>query len=297
MAVTWNVENYFDTQHDSLKSDTAFLPSGEYRWTPARFAAKRNNIYKVIVDMGGDDFNVPALVALQEVENDRVLRELCMNTPLRKLGYDYIHFESPDARGVDCAVIYRKDRFAPFLSKPICVSDTAAGFRTRDLLLVEGVMDGKDTVCLVVCHLPSKRGGAAADIRRLEVVRVLRHTLDTLQQNHPDAVVMAMGDFNAGMGEDALGKGLGLSDGVNPEGFYDLTYSMPNTMGSYKYQGRWDYIDHILINRKCVGRVFAADYLLKDEKGGLGQRPFRTYQGTHYSGGYSDHLPLMVEVK
>lgn len=284
----WNVENFFDCQRDSLKADADFTPEGDYHWTPPRFVAKRNNIYKVLMDMGS-----PAVVGLAEVENASCLRQLTLATPLRKLGYQFVHFESPDARGIDCALLYRKSRFKVFFSQPISLSDTLRGYRTRDLLLVEGVADGRDTLCLVVCHLPSKRGGSLADHHRMQAAATLRHVLDTLKSNHPSATVLAMGDFNAESGEAVFSTAMGIADGC----FHDLMAALPPYEGTYKYQGRWSYIDHFVCSRQLKATVFSPDYLLTPEANGIGAHPFRTYRGDVYLGGFSDHLPIFFELK
>ena len=127
----WNVENLFDTRHDTMKDDCAFTPEGDNHWTSKRYQDKQNKIFKTIAAM-----QWPVVVGMAEVENDHVLRDLCRNTPLRKLGYDFVHFESPDQRGVDCALLYRKGLFDLFESTNIYVSDTTEGFYTRDILLV-----------------------------------------------------------------------------------------------------------------------------------------------------------------
>ena len=118
----WNVENYFDTQHDTLKEDMEFTPTGKNHWTAKRYADKRNKIYKMVAAM-----QWPVVVGLAEVENDRVLRDLCRYTPLRRYGYEFVHYESPDRRGVDCALLYRKELFTVFESQRIDVSDSTEG--------------------------------------------------------------------------------------------------------------------------------------------------------------------------
>ena len=112
----WNVENLFDTRHDTLKDDCAFTPVGDNHWTSKRYQDKQNKIFKTIAAM-----QWPVVVGMAEVENDHVLRDLCSNTPLRKLGYDFVHFESPDQRGVDCALLYRKGLFDLFESMKVTI--------------------------------------------------------------------------------------------------------------------------------------------------------------------------------
>lgn len=290
----WNVENFFDTHHDTLKADSAFTPTGENHWTAKRYAVKRNNIYKVIAAM-----RQPAIVGLAEVENDRVLADLCGFTPLRKYGYRYIHFESPDRRGVDCALLYREGLFRIFEAMPIRVSDSAAGFCTRDILQVGGVLaEGGDSCFIFVNHWPSKLGGAAADRHRLEIAQRLLCTMDSVQEAHPGAIVLAVGDFNATADEKAVSQGLGFEGRCrNAQGFYSLTCGMPPGTGSYKYRDSWSCIDQAFANRELEAEIFAPEFMLIDDTRYMGKKLFRTYIGMRYQGGYSDHLPLIVRIR
>ena len=288
----WNVENFFDTQHDTLKEDYAFTPQGDNHWTVKRYADKRNKIYKIVAAM-----QWPAVVGLAEVENDRVLRDLCLFTPLRKQGYEFIHYESPDLRGIDCALLYRKDLFKVFESRRIEVSDSAEAFFTRDILLVGGVLTRGDSCYLFVNHWPSKRNGDVADHHRMEIAHLLLGMMDSLQRAHPSALVLAMGDFNAAPEEDAISKGLGFEGRCqNAVGFYNLMCKTPKGEGSYKFHDNWSCIDQIIANRELSAEVFAPDYLLTDDTKYMGKKPFRTYSGMQYLGGYSDHLPIIVRI-
>lgn len=292
----WNVENLFDTWHDTLKDDCAFTPEGDNHWTSKRYQDKQNKIFKTIAAM-----QWPVVIGMAEVENDHVLRDLCRNTPLRKLGYDFVHFESPDQRGIDCALLYRKGCFEVLEARSIYVSDTAEGFYTRDILLVGGVL--RDTVScgntcyILVNHWPSKRGGAEAERHRMEIAQLLLHTMDSLRSSHPAALVLAMGDFNASGNEEAISRGLGFGGGErNPEGFYNLTTQIPQGEGSYKYKDTWSCIDQAISNRKLKVELFAPDFLLVDDEKYMGRKPFRTYTGMNYLGGYSDHLPIVIRI-
>lgn len=292
----WNVENYFDTRHDTLKDDHSFTPEGENHWSSHRYADKRNKIFKTIAAM-----QWPAVIGMAEVENDHVLRDLCRNTPLRKMSYDFVHFESPDQRGIDCALLYRRNLFQIIESQSINVSDSQQGLLTRDILLVGGILkDGNtngDTCFILVNHWPSKRGGVDADRHRLLIAQLLLQTLDSLQRQHPSALLIAMGDFNATSTERAISQGLCFhGNEKNETGFYDLVLQQPAGTGSYKYQGVWSWIDHMIANRKLPLTPFSPDYLLVDDEKYLGKKPFRTYTGMHYQGGYSDHLPIMVTI-
>ena len=181
----WNVENFFDTRNDTLTDDDEFTPDGEYHWTYRKFNAKRDGIYKTLLKM---DF--PDVVGLGEVENAYVLRELCQGTPLRKKHYAYVHYDSPDRRGIDCALLYRRDRFTVTSSRPVNLSDSATGYFTRDILLVEGVTPSGDTLCFLVNHWPSKRGGDEAEKHRMLSAATVRRLMDSIATAHPTAAVI-----------------------------------------------------------------------------------------------------------
>lgn len=290
-AAFWNVENFFDTQHDTLKSDDAFTPQGENHWTTKRYAEKRNKIFKMVAAMG-----YPTIVGLAEVENDAVLRDLCLFTPLRRFHYQFVHYESADRRGADCALLYRSDWFRPTESVAWCMSDSTEGFFTRDMLMVGGVV-GNDSCYLIVNHWPSKLGGATADRHRMRIARKLRSVMDSLQQVHPSALVLAMGDLNADRHEEAISVGLGFADGdINPEGFYYLMHEIAPGTGSYKYQGQWSCIDQMVANRNLQASVFSPNFALTADKRNMGVKPLRTYSGLQYIGGFSDHLPIVVDI-
>lgn len=308
----WNVENYFDTQHDTLKNDYEFLPRGVRYWTRKRFEAKRNQIYKTIValgEAGGEPYSealIPAIVGLAEVENDGVLRELCQGTPLAKYHYQSVHYESPDARGIDVALLYRPQYFRVLESRSLCVSDTSQGFRTRDILLVFGVSASGDSLVLFVCHFPSKRGGKEADVRRAKVARYLMQQMSSAIREHPTAVVLAMGDFNATPKEMAA---------YVPYGFVNLMDRLPTHEGSYFYQGRWSYIDQFFVSGNTLeegkrdegscplrlegnnANIFHLRPLLTEDKGNMDLKPRRTFQGPKYYGGVSDHLPIYLTLQ
>ena len=219
----WNVENYFDTRNDSLTNDDEFTPDGTYHWTHRKFNAKRDGLYKTLLMM---DF--PDVVGLGEVENAFVLRELCYGTPLRDKNYAYVHYDSPDRRGIDCALLYRKDRFTVTASRPVSLSDSATGYFTRDILCVEGLTSKGDTLVLLVTHWPSKRGGDAADRHRMEAALTLRALMVSLATEHPGAAVIAMGDFNATADETSIAEGMGFGDLCrNADGIRNLDCDLP----------------------------------------------------------------------
>lgn len=296
-AAWWNVENLFDLRDDPKTNDDDFTPQGEMHWTRRKLDAKVQGIYKTLTMM-----DLPDVVGLGEVENKFVLRELCQSTPLVQVPYRYVHYDSPDRRGIDVALIYRTDRFTVADSRTVNVSDSAQNFYTRDILVVEGVTVNGDSVCLLLNHWPSKRGGEEADARRLEIARTVRRLMLDLREKHPEAAIIAIGDMNSTDDEPALAEGMGFgADTVNPEGIRLLTRRLPNDWGSHKYQGQWRYIDHVFLLANETWEVkklklHKFDHLLTEESGRPGVRPKRTYQGPRYEGGLSDHLPLLLKL-
>lgn len=297
-AVWWNVENLFDTRDDPHTNDDEFTPQGDMHWTRRKLQAKLQGLAKTIAMAG-----LPDVVGLGEVENSYVLRELCHGTPLVRAGYRYVHRDSPDRRGIDCALIYRQDRFRVLKDSVVRVSDSAEGFFTRDMLVVEGVTADGDTVCLVLNHWPSKRGGEEAEVHRMAIAVRLRLLMKDLYRRHPEGAVVAMGDMNSTADEAPMAEAMGFgTDSVNADGVRNLTLRLPREWGSHKFQGQWDYIDQVLLLTGDGWQVhdlklLRYDHLLTDEKNRPGVRPRRTNQGMRYEGGLSDHLPLRLRLK
>lgn len=297
-AAWWNVENLFDTRDDPGTNDDDFTPEGSYHWTRRKLQAKLQGIAKTLVMM-----DLPDVVGLAEVENKYVLRELCNGTPLRQAGYRYVHHDSPDRRGIDVALIYRQDRFRVLRDSVVNVSDSTEDFYTRDLLVVEGVTDKGDTLCFVLNHWPSKKGGEEAEGRRVAIAGRLRSIMNELRAKYPQGAVVAMGDMNSTAEERPMSEGMAFGDdSINADGIRNLTMRLPAGWGSHKYQGQWDYIDQVLLHAGegwMVGdlKLMRYDHLLKEEAKLPGVRPRRTNQGTRYEGGLSDHLPLWLRLK
>ena len=303
-----NVENLFDTKNDSCKNDDAFTPSGDNHWTQRRYRQKLTNICRVLAaagEQGDGHVEMPIAVGLAEVENDRVLHDLCRGTALRRFSYMYVHYESPDKRGIDNALLYRPDCFTPFFTQAVNVSDSTIDLSTRDILLVEGKTRDGDTLILLINHFPSKLGGATADSKRDHVAQKLQYVMDTLFRCHPHAAIVVMGDFNASPDEPEIARTLmqnGKSDFVN------LMSRMERGTGSHNYQGKWSYLDQILVPAamlcgRCslqvnegAARLFAPDFMLVDDERHLVRKPFRTYLAMKYQGGFSDHLPVYIDL-
>lgn len=282
----WNVENLFDTHHDSLKNDVEYTPEGARRWTYTRYKNKVERIARVVCTIGG--WEQPLLVGLGEVENDYCLRSLCYT--MVQYPYRFIHFESPDERGIDVAALYDTTRFVPMHTQPLAVE--LNGDHTRDILYVEGqVVATQDTLYCFFCHLPSMRGGAAAsEWKRDRAKAVVQHHVDSILAQHPSAQILVMGDMNCSPKNDLQG----------------LTNQMINMAqrgeGTHYYQGRWSCLDQCYLSPALASMAYVAVYrpswMLVPSQDGLDSIPRRTYQGFRYDReGYSDHLPIFCQVK
>ena len=299
----YNAENFFDCLHDTGKNDHDFTPTGIKGWGNAKYTQKRNNLFKVIAAINAE---CPlAALGMAEIENSRVLRDLCRGTPLRYLNFDFVHFESRDPRGIDVALLYRSDLLridTAYVYSLVIPPDTIS--RTRDILYVRALPQNgirlPDTLHLLVNHFPSKYGGALkTETKRAAAACLLRQIMDSLYAKNPTAFILAMGDFNTVPQDEALHR-------LDSLPFVNLmnTGSWNLKTGSHKYREEWSTIDHIYLNKSGLvnlrqGRAFLfdRDFLLMPDARYLGQKPFRTFYGARYLGGYSDHLPVYVDVK
>ena len=285
--VSYNVENLFDCERDSLHDDSEYTAEGLRHWTPARYYMKREHIARTIADIGG--WEGVAVVGLCEIENEQCVRDLCRQN-LRNLPYEYIHFDSPDTRGIDVAMLYRTDLFRVLQTYPIRVP-TAAGERpTRDILYASGIMlpDG-DTLHLFICHLPSRLGASAASGVRQRAKHTLNARVDSILTEQPGARIVVMGDMNSAPQNDLHGM-LNLMTAKEQQG-----------LGTYKYQGTWSCIDQFYVSAALSDTVQAtiydAPWLLIADESYTGYKPYRTYNGYQYRhDGYSDHLPIVLDI-
>lgn len=306
----YNVENLFDIYDDSLTRDEEFLPDGDRHWNANKFYKKINNIYKVILGVG--EWNPPAIVALCEVENRFVLNQLVYETPLKKIDYKVIHFESPDRRGIDVALLCRKESFQVDTTFPIPINfPFNKNSKTRDILYVKGTFDNMDTIHLFVNHWPSRYGGyMKTKSKREYVASVLKLVVDSIIAANSQANIVIMGDLNDGPFEESLVDFLqaktDTSDIINSQLFNLLAIS--GDAGTLKYQGNWDLFDQLIVSGsmlnqsggyKVLGKkahIFKPEFLLEEDEKYLSVKPFRTYSGFRYIDGYSDHLPVYLDV-
>lgn len=309
----YNVENLFDIADDSLTDDDEFTPGGEKHWTNRRLHKKLNGIYKVIMAAG--DYEPPQLIGLAEVENSEVLDMLISYTPLKAFGYQHIHFDSDDRRGIDVALLYREVFFQPVIENIIEVRfPFEPGTKTRNILHVKGFFADSVILNVFVNHWPSRYGGVnASEQKRIYAAETLSNYLKSFfcKGNVSDENILIMGDFNDEPQDISLEI---LSNNKKNETFecpllYNLFFkSMPEHPGTIKYQTSWFVFDQIIVSRSLVNgskglkvdggmEIFAPDFLLVDDERNMGKKTYRTYTGPRYLGGISDHLPVMVNLK
>ena len=310
----YNLENLFDPFDDSLKDDNEFLPSGVRGWTWKKFERKLQNTSKVIISAGG--WRPPEIAGFCEVENRFALIQLLKRTPLEPFGYRIIHHESPDARGIDVGLIYRPDRFSVVTERAIPVileGDSIA--TTRDILYVKGIVPGGDTLHLFVNHWPSKYGGAAATIsKRRDAALKLKSVTDSIAQKIPDALIVIMGDFNDQPDDECMEIHLDARHGEpDSTGYYlyNLMYAMLGKWdtGTHKFREEWSIIDQFVVSSTLLlkqqglrlsekgAEIFRAPFLLEEDRNFNGTKPFRTFSGPTYLGGFADHLPILLHLK
>lgn len=309
----YNTENFFDTRDDSLHNDSEFLPGSQKKWTDYKYHRKAINIFKIIAAVGGN--KAPEIICLAEVENISVLKELCFNTPLSKYEFEIVHYESPDLRGIDVALIFEKSKISKLESGIIRISFRSEILgATRDILYFKALTDTKDTLHIFVNHWPSRRGGQMkSEPKRVYVASILRMKIDSIVALDSCANIIITGDFNDEPFNKSLRETLSAKLPENTDqcsALYNLSAikEVSYKYGTYKYRGSWNMIDQFivsgnLLNRKstistCRTCIHIADYdflLQEDEKYG-GWKPYRTYLGPVYKGGFSDHLPVYLDL-
>ncbi|WP_411029107.1 endonuclease/exonuclease/phosphatase family protein [Spongiimicrobium sp. 3-5] len=310
----YNVENLFDTVNDSLIFDDDRTPEGKDKWTAERYAIKLENISRVISEIGADITGAsPCIIGLCEVENRRVVEDLIAHPNLRSKNYGIVHFDSPDERGIDVCLLYKKDVFLPssFASRRLLLFDED-DFRnyTRDQLVVGGLLDNEKIYC-IVNHWPSRSGGEAkSKPYRLAAARLNKSIIDSILYLDPGAKIISMGDLNDDPNSDSLKKVLktyGKKDQLKGKNLYNPMESLHKQgVGSLAYRDLWNLFDQIYFTENLITKndtsyrfwkagVFSPNYL-STQSGRYKGYPFRTYAGGSYTGGYSDHFPVYIHL-
>jgi len=311
-AMFYNVENLFDSFDDSLTQDEEFTPMGSRHWTWEKMNQKINGIYKTIIAVG--EWEPPVFVGMCEVENGLGIYRLVHETPLIKFDYRIVHRESPDPRGIDVALIYRNDLFDLQESKFFrVVFPDEPNRTTREILYARGILAGIDTIHIFVNHWPSKFGGELeSNSGRFAAASTLKQKVDSIKIFYPDARILIMGDFNDEPESLPLVVGLKVclnTDSMCESGLLSISSMLKSKgQGSYKYQGVWGMIDQIIVSGSLIdcnrpiftspenASVFKASFLLEPDDAFIGDKPFRTFVGYKYHAGFSDHLPVYIDL-
>ncbi|MBO4434087.1 MAG: endonuclease/exonuclease/phosphatase family protein [Bacteroidales bacterium] len=323
----YNLENLFDTYHDEGKNDYEYLPDGANNWTEEKYAKKLHNMARVIAEMKNDNGVWHTVLGVSEVENRHVLEDLVAEPAIAEANYQIVHYDGPDRRGVDVALLYDPRKMTLVESESIpfdfnsdieftLTQEEKDRFRTRDVLMVHGIIDGEH-FAFYVCHLPSRIGGKGQDLRARGGEIAYNHAV-TMMGKYPGIKVVIMGDMNDNPFDDSMAKymrGRKEIEDVGPMDFFSPFWSMLEAgYGTLYYRGEANIYDCILVNdalahapkgtyqiqkitkKKFYGRVFSKPFMT-NEKGPYKDTPFRTFSGGAFIGGYSDHYPTYIVVK
>lgn len=303
----YNLENLFDTERDMSIYDEDFTPGGAYAWTPDKYQKKINNMSYAISKLAKEYTNDgPAFIGVTEVENQKVLEDLVHAKSLSSVGYGIVHYDSPDRRGIDVALLYNPKLFSVTSSRVYpYIMPEEPDFRTRDVLLVNGVLAGED-FHVIVNHWPSRRGDKSSYSREF-AASISKGIADSIYKANPKAKIVIMGDLN----DDPFNKSVktvlgakGKQKDVKPGELYNPFWQLlKKGIGSLFYQGNWNLFDQIIISQSLLQKdsslmfwraeVFNRDFLIQKEGANKGY-PLRTFSGNRFLNGYSDHFPTIV---
>lgn len=297
----YNLENLFDTEDDPNTLDDDFTSDGYKNWDDSRYSKKLNKLSRVISQIGfKETLQAPVLLGVAEVENREVLLRLTETKDLKDLGYDVVHYDSPDERGIDVGLLYRKDYFEVIDSETVSVyleSEHGERDYTRDILHVTGNLQGVK-IHVIVNHWPSRRSGVEeSEPKRITAAQKNRSIIENIQAEDPEARIIVMGDFNDGPHNNSIKNHLVQRDLYNPMVFLSTRYE-----GSLNHDFEWYLFDQIILSTNFMrlhdnpltyeaSNIYNEHYLT-EFKGRFKGNPFRTYAGKRYLGGYSDHFPV-----
>lgn len=306
----YNVENLWDYEDDPTNPrDEEYTPDGKYQWTKTKYEQKLQNIAQVISKLGSDYCPAGlAIIGIAEVENKRVLDDLVKEKAIANRNYQVVHFESPDHRGIDVAAIYNPRLFTFVSAKtyPFNKPDMP-NYKTRDVLLVSGLLAG-EPFHMLVNHWPSRYGGSKSYPLREFAASIVKHVADSIHADNPKAKVLIVGDMNDDPKDKSCAKVLNAKrkiKQVTEDGYYNATWKLyDDGIGSLCYQNKWNLFDQQIISGNLLGKdystlkfwkseVFNWPFLIQQE-GKYKGYPFRTFSGTSFVNGYSDHLPTIT---
>jgi hypothetical protein len=312
----WNVENLYDTEKSPGVYDEEFTPEGANKWDDKRYWVKIDRLTEVFQEIGKATGGYPSLIGLCEIENRGVLQDLTNSPRVSSARYQIVHYDSPDARGMDVAFLYRSDVIEYVSSKPIPVRmSNDASFRTRDILWFTGKIDG-EVFHFFSNHWPSRRGGERASAPRRELAAsILRHVIDSLQNVDATAKFVLMGDFNDDPNNNSIEKVLrakGNTRNLKEGDLFNPMHAMHKAgHGTLAYNDSWNLFDQIIVSQNLIQKgdgykldcskgkycayIFNRPFLMQQE-GRFKGYPWRTYVGNTYQGGYSDHFAVYIYI-
>lgn len=304
----YNTENFYDIEDDPLTLDDDYTPDGFREWTAERFNNKVVKLTKVIKDILNPE--LPDVIGLAEIENKSVMMSII--DKLREDGinqYSFVHYDSPDERGSDVALIYNRETFTILDSTPILVHLPGIEDRTRDILYVKGKLKNEEIIHLFVTHFPSRAEGRdKSERRRYFVASELRHEVYKILSENPSENIVLMGDFNDTPDDSSIDEVLGVKkkfDKVEYLMLYNLLYPRYKKGIGTTFHDGWLLFDQFIVSGNMLASekidcrpeyadVFNPRYLLHFDNNN-NPRPNRTYSGK-YTGGYSDHLPIFLRI-
>ncbi|MBE9509963.1 MAG: hypothetical protein IMY71_03725 [Bacteroidetes bacterium] len=309
--VFYNVENLYDTENDPDTEDDEFTPEGNKKWNSEKYLKKLKDLSTVFHSINSRE--LPEVIGLCEVENKKVLEDLITTGKLKKGNYEIVHENSEDKRGIDVALLYRKDEFQYLAHRSIPVHfkfDTVS--HARNILYVKGKTGNKETFHFLVNHWKSRSGGQqVTEPKRIYAAVTLRKVVDSIFNFEPEAKIIIMGDFNdepTNMSLHSILQANNKQKNANPRELYNLMYNNHNlnNIGTYSYKGDWNMLDQIIVSQKVIsdkknyhcnfssGTIYQDKWMMYDNpKVGM-LTPNKTYGGDMYFGGVSDHLPVFV---
>ena len=317
-VVFYNFENLFDTIHDPGVLDEEFTPEGPKKWNSAKYTRKIGNLERVLFDIAAEDKDYPVVIGVSEIENRSVMEDVIAQPKLAPGNYRIVHYDSPDARGVDVAFYYRPDVFKLEGSAAIPFKmPELPNFRTRDFVTMWGTIDSEPFFFLV-SHWPSRLGGKdASEFKRIAVGEQMRRIADSVLKVNPATKIVAMGDFNDDPTDPSMLEGLNAKPKVKdlqPGDFFSPFHAVLRAgMGTLAYGDAWNLFDNIVVSENLVnakpgelrlvrapgskyyGNVFKRNYMIQRE-GQFKGYPLRTYVGNNFQGGYSDHFPVYIYI-
>jgi hypothetical protein len=310
----YNLENLFDYEDDPMTFDNDRTPEGKDHWTEEIYWKKVHNMAVVISEIGKDVTGVPpSIIGVCEIENRRVLEDLLNSEPLREHGYGTVHFDSPDRRGIDVALLYKKRVFTPSNYSPaeLLLYDELERTKriyTRDQLIVSGYLEG-EPIHIIVNHWPSRSGGEARSrTKRIKAARLNKRLMDSLWSLDPYAKIINMGDFNddpVDVSVKRILKTMSIKDSTERKTLYNPMEAMfRKGLGTLAYSDSWNLFDQIMLSSELLKKdyssyryysagIYNANKLIGDE-GRYKGYPFRSFTNSGFTGGYSDHFPVYI---